>query len=54
LKDISEYQISLPSIKIQNSISEIFEVYEKRREINEKLKQLINQVCPILIKKSID
>lgn len=53
-KMISELKIPIPNKHIQNSIVEVFEVYEKRKKINEKLKDTINNLCPILIKGSIN
>lgn len=52
--EMLEVSIPIPDIKIQKSIVDIFEVYIKRREINEKLKAQIKDICPILIKGSID
>lgn len=48
-----EIFIPLPPIKIQKDIVEVFEAYEIRKRINEKLKKKINEICPILIKGSI-
>lgn len=52
--EMLEVSIPIPDIKIQKSIVDIFDVYVKRREINEKLKAQIKEICPILIKGSID
>lgn len=49
-----EIKIPVPDIKIQKSIVEIYKAYNKRREINEKLKSQIKDICPILIKGSIE
>jgi len=54
LKDISEYEIAVPNMNIQRSIAELYEVYDKRRALNEQLKKSINEICPVLIKASID
>ena len=53
LNEIKEYVIALPSLEKQESIVQILSVYEKRKKINEKLKQLISEICPILIKGSL-
>ena len=50
---LCEYKIPIPHISIQKDIADIFEVYNTRRSINEKLKKYIQDVCPILIKGSI-
>lgn len=51
---MKEIQIPLPSINIQNCIVNIFKTYKTRNEINEKLKAQIKDICPILIKGSIE
>jgi len=50
---LSEYKIPIPHIKVQQSIVDIYKVYETRKEINEKLKQQIKEICPVLIKGAI-
>lgn len=52
--DMKEISIPIPDIKIQKSIVEIFDVCKTRRTINEKLKDQIKDICPILIKGSIE
>lgn len=52
--DISEVEIPIPDISIQQSIVNIYKVYQGRKEISEKLKQQIKDICPILIKGSIE
>ena len=49
-----EIEIPVPSHEIQKSIVEIFHSYNERKEINEKLKVQIKDICPILIKGSIE
>lgn len=53
-EDMGEIFIPIPDIKIQRSIVDIFSCYQKRWEINEKLKSQIKNICPILIKGSIE
>lgn len=48
-----EMQIPIPDIKIQQSIVDIYNQYITRKEINEKLKAQIKDLCPILIKGSL-
>lgn len=50
----SEIQIPIPDIEIQKSIVDIYHAYNNRREINEKLKAQIKNICPILIKGSVE
>lgn len=51
---MQEVAIPIPSIKIQQYIVNIYTVYQLRREINEQLKAQIKDLCPILIKGSIE
>lgn len=52
--DMKEISIPLPNITIQQSIVDIFACYQARSDINEKLKAQIKDICPILIKGSIE
>ena len=54
LEDMKDVSIPIPNLEIQKSIVEIHEVYITRKEINEKLKAQIKDICPILIKGSIE
>lgn len=49
-----EIEIPVPELAIQKSILEIYHIYNARKEINEKLKSQIKDICPILIKGSIE
>lgn len=49
-----EIEIPVPDISVQKAIIEIYNVHNMRREINEKLKAKIKDICPILIKGSIE
>ena len=51
---MSEVAIPIPSIGIQRSIVEIYSVYKARKQINEDLKEQTKNICPILIKGSIE
>ena len=52
--DMKEISIPLPNKNIQQSIVDIFTCYQERSNINEKLKEQIKDICPILIKGSIE
>lgn len=52
--EMCDVKIPIPDIKIQQYIVNIYTVYQLRREINEQLKIQIKDICPILIKGSID
>jgi restriction endonuclease S subunit len=49
-----DVHIPLPDIEVQRSIVDIYKVYNIRKEINEKLKAQLKDICPILIKGSIE
>ena len=52
--DMEEVKIPIPNIDVQKSISNIYKVYKERKAINEQLKSQIKDICPILIKGSIE
>ena len=49
-----EIEIPVPDINVQKAIVEIYNAYNMRRNINEKLKSQIKDICPILIKGSVE
>ena len=49
-----ETEIPVPDYRIQKSIADIYSVYLKRKRINEQLKAQIKDICPILIKGSLE
>ena len=51
---LCEVMIPVPEIEVQNAIAEINNVYVERKSINERLKAQIKDMCPILIKGSIE
>ena len=53
-ENLSNYKIPIPPIEVQKSIAELYKVYNQRKEINEKLKAQIKDICPILVKGAID
>lgn len=52
--DMCNVKIPIPAIEVQKSIADIFKVYNTRKRINEQLKAQIKDICPILIKGSIN
>lgn len=50
---LCEIKIPIPEIHIQQSIVDIYNAYITRKEINERLKQQIKDICPILIAGAI-
>jgi type I restriction enzyme S subunit len=53
-EDMGEISIPIPNIETQQAIVSIFKVYQKRVEINEQLKAQIKDICPILIRGSLE
>lgn len=51
---MQEVEIPIPDVKIQKAIAEIYSVYIARKRINEQLKEQIKDICPILIKGSLE
>lgn len=49
-----QVEIPIPDITIQQSIVDIYHVYMMRKKINEKLKAQIKNICPILIRGSLE
>ena len=54
VSNIAEIEVPIPDIKVQKSIVSIYEVYQSRKKILEKLKAQIKNICPILVKGSLD
>ena len=52
--DLIEVEIPIPDITIQKSIVEMYAVYNTRKRINERLITQIKDICPILIKGSLE
>ena len=53
-EDMCDVEIPIPPIDIQQDIVNIYEAYLIRKDINEKLKGQIKDLCPILIKGSVE
>ena len=53
-EDMQNVEIPIPEISVQQSIVDIYNAYIMRREINERLKVQIKDICPILIKGSLE
>lgn len=49
-----EIEIPVPELSAQQAIVDIYNVYNARREIGEKLSAQLKDICPILIKGSIE
>jgi type I restriction enzyme S subunit len=53
-EEMCDVRIPIPDIDVQQYITNIFIVYQLRKEINEQLKAQIRDICPILIKGSVE
>ena len=53
-EDLKNVEIPVADISVQKAISDIYTVYKKRKEINERLKEQIRKMCPVLIKGSLE
>ena len=51
---MQEVKIPIPEVAIQQDIVDIYNAYIMRKDINEKLKAQIKDICPILIRGSIE
>ena len=53
-EDMQEVRIPIPDIEVQQAIVNVYNTLLTRREINEKLKSQIKDICPILVKGSLE
>lgn len=53
-EDMQDVRIPIPSIEAQKAISDVYVAYFDRKRICDELAELLKDVCPILIKGSID
>ena len=51
---MQEVKIPIPDIKVQKAIANIYSVYIERKSINDQLKNQIKDICPILIRGSLE
>jgi type I restriction enzyme S subunit len=51
--EMNDVQIPIPTIEVQRSIASLYKEYNKRKAIANQLKELLNNLCPILIKGSL-
>lgn len=52
--NLSNYEIPVPPLDIQHSIASMYGAYLSRKDINERLKAQLKDICPILIRGSIE
>lgn len=51
--DLCDVKIPLPELSVQQAVADIYQVWIARRQIAERLKQQINQICPVLVRGAI-
>ena len=54
LERFYEIEIPVPDENMQKAIADLYKVYTMRRSINEQLKSQIKDICPILIRGSLE
>ena len=52
--EMCDVEIPIPDIGIQRAIAEIFSVCIARKKVNERLKAQIKDICPVLIRGSLE
>ena len=52
--NLANYMIPVPNMKIQKAIANIYNAYITRKQLNEQLKVQIKDICPILIRGSLE
>lgn len=51
---LGDLEIPVPSIDVQKSIANIYKVYKERKAINDRLKEQLKDLCPLLVKGAIE
>lgn len=54
MDDMNEVKIPIPDIKVQQEIVNIHKCYIERQRIADALKEQINNICPVLIRGSLE
>lgn len=54
VEEMGQMIIPVPDLQTQSYIIDIYRVYKERKQINETLKSQIKEICPILIKGSLE
>ncbi len=52
--EMQEVKIPIPDIELQKAIATVYSIYIVRKRINEKQKTQIKDICPILIRGSLE
>lgn len=51
---LGDIKVPIPNINMQTSLLNLYKIYLNRKEINEKIKEQIKSICPILIKGAME
>ena len=54
MDDMNNVEIPIPDIKVQQEIVNIHKCYIERQRIANSLKEQINNICPVLIRGSLE
>ncbi|MCR4606545.1 MAG: restriction endonuclease subunit S [Oscillospiraceae bacterium] len=54
LEDLGRFEIPLPTVDIQRNIVSIFNSFKTRMQIVERLSDMQNRICPVLVRGSIE
>ncbi len=52
--EMCDVKIPIPNITVQKSIADIYSAYIKRKRISDRLKEQIQDLCPILVRGSLE
>ena len=53
-ESIANYEIPIPPIAVQQSVADIYSCFRRREEIARELKEKLKDICPVLIRGSIE
>ena len=53
-EDMCDVEIPIPDISVQKAIADIFTAYNTRKQINDRLKAQIKDLCPVLVKGAVE
>lgn len=52
--EMCDVEIPIPDYSVQKAIADIYTLYIERKKINERLKERLKAICPILVKGSLE
>lgn len=54
IERLYEIKIPIPDMPLQKTLVELYSVYQTRKDISKRLKTLIKDICPVLIRGSLE